>query len=74
MIVLIKKYPDEGVVIDDRVDCESAHQISSKDNIHLVLYREGRIVHDELFTEKTRIFFMEKGKTIDSITFKVNPK
>lgn len=72
MIVLIKKYPDEKTVIDDRVDCDSSHQITLKESIHLILYKGGQIIHDEEFTEKTRIFFMEKGKTIDSIYFKVN--
>ena len=74
MIVLIKKYPDDKTVIDDRVDCETAHSVSCEDNIHLVLYKGGKIIYDGIFTEKTRIFFMEYGKTIDSIAFKVNPK
>ena len=74
MIVLIKKYPDEQTIIDDRIDCDKAHYVGHEEDFHLILYKNGRIIHDELFTEKTRVFFMENGKTIDSITFKVNTK
>lgn len=72
MVVLIMKYPDKDTIIKDRVDCDSAHQIEHKDDFHLVLYKNGNIIHDELFTEKTNIYFMEYGKTIDRINFKVN--
>ena len=72
MVVLIKKYPDKQTVINDRVDCDSAHEIARKDDVHLILYKGGKIIHDELFTEKVNIYFMEYGKTIDRITFKVN--
>lgn len=72
MVVLIKKYPDKNTIIDDRIDCDKAHQISNKNDIHLVLYKDSKIIHDELFTEKVNIYFMEHGKTIDRVSFKVN--
>lgn len=72
MIVLIKTYPDSKTIINDRIDCDYAHELAGKDEIHLVLYKNDKIIYQRQFTEKARIFFMEKGKTVDSITFKVN--
>ena len=72
MIVSITKYPDENTTIKDSIDCDKAHQVMHKEDFHLILYKGGKIIHDELFTEKAKVFFMEQGKTVDRMDFKVN--
>ena len=68
----MEKIPTEDAIINARIDCDYAHELAGKDEIHLVLYRNGDEVYQRQFKEKVRIFFMEKGKTVDSINFKVN--
>ena len=70
MIVLIKKYGDK--LYDIMNECDSIHRNYTADSINLILYKEGKLVYDYTFTEKTRVFIMENGKTIDRIDFKVN--
>jgi hypothetical protein len=72
MIVLIKRYGDK--LYDVMNECDRIHRRDEADAFNLLLYKEGKLIEDYTFTEKTRVFIMEAGKTIDRIDFKVNDK
>ena len=54
------------------VECDTIHKTRKRDSVILLLYRNGKLVENNEFTEKTRVFIMEQGKTVDRIDFKVN--
>ena len=75
MVVTIRTYPNNlDGQYERMVECDTIHKAKEVDSVKLLLYKDGKMIEDNTFTEKTRVFIMENGKTIDRIDFKVNTK
>ena len=73
MVILIQTYPNNSKANYERmIECDTIHKTILLDSVELLLYRDGKLAESNKFTEKTRVFIMENGKTIDRIDFKVN--
>ena len=75
MVVTICTYPENlDGQYERMVECDTVHKTREIDSVTLLLYKGGKLIEDNKFTKKTRVFIMENGKTIDRIDFKVNSK
>lgn len=75
MVVLIQTYPNnlEGTY-QRMVECDTIHKTIEIDSVELLLYKDGKLLENNEFKDKTKIFIMENGKTIDRIDFTVNER
>lgn len=61
-------------VFERLIECDQIYKRKDKDSVGLSLFKNDKAILVEDFTEKTKIFIMEQGRTIDRIEFKVNDK
>ena len=83
MIVKIQTYPklvdeESGEVghYERMVECDTVYRQQFKNKLKLMFYQngygQGTMIDSLDATEKTRVFFMEGGQTIDRIDFMCN--